>query len=237
MLRTAALSTLKFSANEYDAATGSGIGPVGGAIQIVPTASGLWQTFQISGNLSSNAGSMGIAVEDMTGNTGTVQIAAVKIAYAQPGADVTASQAIVSKLSPTTGNALDNFVASDGIPFSRIVASGDARDGDAVSFPVTYSSVPQVSFSYGGNAATAGQNIKMQADALTASGFTMRAKSQAVTVGSTITDTGSSAGSGPEPARVMNRSNSGAPFDGRFVFNYPVTVGNIAPGEPGSTAM
>lgn len=169
---------------------------------------------------------------------GTIsQMAEPRLSYSQPGADVTAAQPIVSKLSPATGNALDNFLASDGIPFSRVVARGEARDGDAVSFPATYSSVPQVSFSYGGNAATAGQNIKIQADALTASGFTMRAKSQAVTVGSTTTDTGSSAGSGPEPARVMNRSNGGVPFDGRFVFTYPVTVGNIAPGEPGTITV
>ncbi|WP_426163119.1 phage tail protein [Sandarakinorhabdus sp. DWP1-3-1] len=149
-------------------------------------------------------------------------------------ADVTAVQPIVQNLSPTTGNALPTFVASDGNPFNRVVASGEARDGDAVTFAATLPAVPQVTFSYGGNAATAGQNIRIDADGLTASGFTLIAKSQGVTVGSTITDGSSTTGTGGEPARVINRTNAGNPYDGRFVFRYTVNVPAIAFGEPGT---
>ena len=146
---------------------------------------------------------------------------------------VEASDPVLSRLSPTSGQAASNFTASDGNPYSRIVASGDARDGDVVSFPSTLPGVPKITFLPGGNAATAGQNINIIAEGLSASGFTMKAKGQGVTVGSTITDSPSSGGGGGEPTRVINRSNSGAPFNGRFTFRYQVTVGNIAPGEPG----
>lgn len=140
----------------------------------------------------------------------------------------------LSRLSNTTGQATDTFTANDGNPFSRIVASGEARDGDVVSFPTTLSKVPQISFLPGGNAATAGENVAIQAVGLSTTGFTMKAKSQAVTAGSTITDTGSAAGGTGEPDLVINRTDGGAPFDGKFTFRFTVTVGEIAPGEPGN---
>lgn len=157
---------------------------------------------------------------------------------AEAGADVTADQPVVSRLDDATGLAADNFRASStGAPFAQLVASGAARDGDVVSFPATLPAPPKIFFLPGGNAPTAGQNVRIKAEGLSASGFTMVAKSQVVTVGSTITDLPSSAGGSGEPARVIDRSNSGAPFDGTFSFRVGVTVGEVAPGEPGSITL
>ncbi len=152
---------------------------------------------------------------------------------AAAGADVTAAQPVVSRLSSVSGQAAANFVASTGNPYSQIVASGEARDGDTVSFAATLPAVPKVFFLPGGNAATAGQNIAIAAVGLSASGFTMKAKSQAVTVGSTITDGSSTSGGTGEPSRVINRTDSGAPFDGKFTFRFPVTVGLVGGVDPG----
>lgn len=157
---------------------------------------------------------------------------------ADDGADVTADQAVVSRLDTVTGLAASNFrAASTGSPFAQLVASGSARDGDVVTFPATLPAPPKIFFLPGGNAPTAGQNVRIKAEGLSASGFTMVAKSQVVTVGSTITDLPSSAGGTGEPALVINRSNSGAPFDGTFSFRVAVTVGEVAPGEPGSITL
>lgn len=157
---------------------------------------------------------------------------------AADGADVTEDQTIVSRLDSATGRAADNFQAGGtGAPFAQLVASGNARDGDVVSFPSTLPSPPKIFFLPGGNAGTAGQNLRIKAEGLTASGFTMVAKSQAVTAGSTITDSPSSAGGSGEPARVINRSNSGAPFDGTFSYRVAVTVNDVVPGEPGSITL
>lgn len=150
------------------------------------------------------------------------------------GADVTADQPIVSKLDATTGTALDAFGSgTTGLPFTQIVESGEARDGDTVTFASTLPSVPRINFLPGGNAATAGQNIRISADSLSTTGFTMRAKSQSVGSPTTITDTGATAGGTGEPDRVINRTDGAAPFDGIFTYRYTVTVGEIAPGEPG----
>ena len=149
----------------------------------------------------------------------------------QAGADVTVDQPVVSRINPVTGNAAGTFAAPDGLPFNRIVASGEARDGDVITFSLP--SIPKITFGVGGNAATAGQNIVISDVGTTATGFTMRAVSQAVTPGTTYTDGSSTSGIGAEPSRVINRTNGGAPFDGRFIFRYSVTVGTIAPGEPG----
>jgi hypothetical protein len=157
-----------------------------------------------------------------------------KLAGIATAADVTAAQPIVSRFSPTTGQALNNFGASNGFSFSQIAGTGSARDGDVITFPAAYPAVPNVIFLPGGNAAAAGQNIAISPVGLTVSGFTMKAKSQAVTGGATITDGSSTAGTGSEPTRVINRTNGGAPFDGSFLFRYSVSVGNITVGEPGS---
>lgn len=145
---------------------------------------------------------------------------------------VTLSQPILSRLSSATGNALGSFISSNGLNFAQIGAVGEARDGDVVTFSLP--SVPKIVFLPGGNAATAGQNIAIQDIGTTTTGFTMKAKSQGVTVGSVITDTGATAGTGSEPQQVINRTNSGTPYDGRFTYSVSVTVGNIAPGEPGN---
>ena len=148
------------------------------------------------------------------------------------GADVTAAQPIVSRLSDTTGQALGNFVSNQGNPFAQLVASGEARDGDVITFPTTLTAPPRIFFLPGGKAVAA-DNIRIEASGLSTSGFTMIAKSQTVTTGSTITDGSSTTGGSGQPDRIINRTNSGAPFDGRFTYRFSVTVGNVAPGEPG----
>jgi hypothetical protein len=139
----------------------------------------------------------------------------------------------VSRLDETTGLADTDFGRVGGLAVDSIVARGSARDGDAVTFESTLPGVPQIVFLPGGNAATAGQNMRIVAEGVTTSGFVLRAKSQAVTAGSTITDGSSTAGDVGEPDRIINRTDSGAPFDGGFVYSFSVTVGEIAPGEPG----
>jgi hypothetical protein len=185
---------------------------------------------------SSAAGTMQLAfVEPMVTGAATGQT--VHPAFtpgpnAANGADVTAAQPIVSRLSDTTGQALDNFVSNQGNPFAQLVASGEARDGDVVTFPTTLTAPPRIFFLPGGKSVTA-DNIRIEASGLSTSGFTMIAKSQTVTTGSTITDGSSTTGGTGEPDRIINRTNSGAPFDGRFTYRFAVTVGNVAPGEPG----
>lgn len=148
-------------------------------------------------------------------------------------ADNTASQTIVSRLSPTTGQALDTFVLANGLNPASIVAQGSNRDGDTITFAATLPSVPKITFLPGGNTGTAAQNILIQAIGLSASGFTLKAKTQSVSVGSTITDTGATTGGGANPDKVMNRSNSGHPYNNVFKFTFAVTVGDISAGEPG----
>ncbi|MCU0892112.1 MAG: phage tail protein [Sandarakinorhabdus sp.] len=150
-----------------------------------------------------------------------------------PEADVTVDQPIVSRMNPSTGTALQNFLSQFGNPFAQLVASGEARDGDVVNFPTTLPSVPKIFFLPGGRAAATGENIDISAEALSTTGFVMRARGQAVTAGATITDGSSTLGGTGEPQRVINRTNGGAPFNGRFTYRFSVTVGNIAPGEPG----
>ena len=186
---------------------------------------------------SSAAGTMQLAfVEPMVTGAATGQT--VHPAFtpgpnAANGADVTLDQDVVSRLDPATGRASENFVnATTGNPFAQLVASGEARDGDAVTFPSALPAVPRIFFLPGGKAVAA-DNIRIEASALSTSGFTMVAKSQTVTTGSTITDGSSTTGGTGEPDRIINRTNSGAPFDGRFVYRFSVTVGTVAPGEQG----
>lgn len=147
---------------------------------------------------------------------------------------VEAGSPVLSQLSPTTGNAKPSFASSDGVPFSRVVASGEVSDGGTVTFPTVLSSVPNVSFLYGGAGVASNSNIRLEASSLSTSGFTAILKAQVVTPGSLITDGSSTGGTGGEPQRVINRTNSGAPFDGRFTFQFDVEVGEFAPGEPGT---
>lgn len=148
-------------------------------------------------------------------------------------ADVTKDQPIVSRLNDITGTGLTNFIDENGRTYTRIVQVGSARDGDVITFSPALEASPKVVFLPGGNAATAGQNILIQAMGLTASGFTMKAKSQAVTPGSLVTDGSSTTGGVGEPQRVINRTNGSQPFDNKFRFTFTVTVGTIGPGEPG----
>jgi hypothetical protein len=142
----------------------------------------------------------------------------------------------ISRLGPN-GQALGTFIDVTGRSFARLTLAGTARDGDSVSFGGALPSVPKIVFLPGGNAATAGRNIKIQAEGLSVTGFTMRAKEQAVVPGSTITDGSPYAGGAGNPTTVINRSNSGAPFDNTFRFNISFNVGNIAPGEPGNVEV
>jgi len=150
-----------------------------------------------------------------------------------PGADVTLDQDVVSRLDSVTGRASENFVnATTGNPFAQLVASSEARDGDVVTFPSALPAVPRIFFLPGGKSVTA-DNIRIEASGLSTTGFVMVAKSQTVTAGSTITDSSSAPGGAGEPDEIINRTNSGAPFDGRFTYRFSVTVGSVAPGEPG----
>ena len=133
---------------------------------------------------------------------------------------MTAAQAIVSRLSSTTGQALDTFVLANGLNPASIVASGSNRDGDAITFAATLPSVPKITFLPGGNTGTAAQNILIQAIGLSASGFTLKAKIQSVTVGSTITDGSATSGGGANPDKVINRTNAGHPYDNNFKFTF-----------------
>lgn len=160
-----------------------------------------------------------------------------KLGGIAPGADVTLDQPVVDRLNPTTGSALPNFISVDGRTFSKIAETGSARDGDVISFAGTMPAVPQIVFLPGGNTGTAGQNIQVIAEGLTTTGFTLRAKSQSVTPGSTVTDGSPTAGSGGEPAEVINRTSGSAPFDGAFRFNISTTVGTIGSGEPGFVSV
>jgi hypothetical protein len=160
-------------------------------------------------------------------------ITSFRASYTEPGADVTTLQPVVSRLSPATGQAEDNFVLSTGLAPAQVVRSGVARDGDVVTFSPALPRSATIIFLPGGNSGTAGQNLRIVAEGNSATGFTLRAKTQAVTPGSGVSDTGATSGGAGEPDLVMNRSNSGAPFDGGFTFTITVTVGEIAPGEPG----
>lgn len=144
------------------------------------------------------------------------------------------TNAQLSRLDPDTGRGADNFQSSTGFAYSEFVDTGEAFDGDAVNFATTLDRVPKIIFTVGGNAPTAGSNVIISAEGLTVSGFTMRAVEQVVVPGSTITDTGASAGGGGEPDYVINRTDGTAPFDGRFTFSYDVNVGTLGPGEPGT---
>lgn len=189
---------------------------------------------------SSGAGTVQLAfLEPMVANATEGQTAHPAFTpgpNAADGADVTVDQPVVSRLSAASGQALPSFVSNTGNPFAQLVASGDARDGDVVNFPSTLPGVPRVFFLPGGKSVTA-DNIRISADGLSASGFTMVARSQTVTAGSTITDSVSSAGGVGEPARVINRSSGSVPFDGRFTYRFSVTVGAVAFGEPGNAEV
>lgn len=215
----------------YKDAAGTQLGPFDSQ-SIMPTGATVWERWEITGTAPATARTAFIFLF-ANENTGVLRASLTRAARTQLNADVTVAQPVVSRLSSTSGQAADNFVASDGNSFARIVAAGEARDGDSVSFPATLAGVPRVSFLPGGNAASAGQNIAINAVDLSVTGFTMKAESQAVTVGSTITDTGSGTGSGAEPARVMNRSNSGHPFDNKFIYRFPVNVGLLGGVDPG----
>lgn len=151
-------------------------------------------------------------------------------------ASVAGTDAVVSRLSSSTGKVLTTMTDENGRTLLKLADVGEARDGDVVSFASTLPAVPKIVFGPGGNSGTAGQNIKIIAEGLSSTGFTMRAKSQSVTPGSLVTDTGATTGSGGEPALVMNRTNGTAPFDGKFTFAYSVTVGPVG-GEPGTISV
>jgi hypothetical protein len=204
------------------------------ATTVLPFGAGAGALYTASAPAPSDAAFARWIVQREAGSaTGFWYIGAPFLDTNQPGADVTAAQPIVSLLSPTSGRALNGFAAVDGTPFTRIVASGTARDGDLVGFPTVYPSAPSMFFLYGGASAAAGNNISIIFEGLTGSGFTFRAKSQAVSVGTTITDGGATPGGTGEPDFIINRSSGSAPFDGRFQYALTCTVGDVYPGEPG----
>jgi hypothetical protein len=121
-----------------------------------------------------------------------------------------------------------------------LVATGLARNGDVVAFIPPLAAVPVMIFGSGGIAGAATDNRIVAASGLTTSGFTMRAVAQAVSGASSTVDTGATAGGVGEPDLVINRTNSAAPFDGRYTFEYEVLVlrgPDIGPGEPGTWSI
>jgi hypothetical protein len=153
-----------------------------------------------------------------------------RLTRAAVGADITKDQPIVSLLDETTGRASGDFIDVNGRLFAKLVGASQARDGDVVDLSsLGLPSTPKIAFLPGGNSGAAGQNLLIVADGLTPTGFTMRAKSQAVVAGSLITDASPSSGGGGDPQFVINRSNSGAPFDGKFVFRISVNIVFIGP--------
>lgn len=197
-----------------------------------PTAEGvgdLWVDTDDNNRLSRWNGSSWVNVRD-----GTIATAATTANWSgitddngnkpYDNADVTLDQAVVSKLDADTGNASNQFLSPDQFTYSQIAETGTARDGDNISFASTLPRVPKIIFLPGGEGVTAGDNIRIKAESLTTSGFTMIAKSQAVTAGSTITDASPSAGGSGNPDFVINRSNSGNPFDGVYTYRIFATI-------------
>lgn len=141
-------------------------------------------------------------------------------------ADVTLAQPVVSRLSPISGRAADTFSSATGMPFATIAAFGEVRDGDVVAFSPSLPNVPRVIFFEGGVVPPAGNVVRKLPLGLTTSGFTAFLKSQTVSAGATIADTGASAGGAGNPGLVINRSDAGAPFDSRWVFTTTVDIGS-----------
>ena len=138
-------------------------------------------------------------------------------------------EVVVSKLDPLTGNASDEFLSADAYAFGQIVENGTARDGDTVTFATTLPRPPRIVFLPGGEGVTAGENIRIKSDGLTTTGFSMVAKSQVVTAGSTITDASPSAGGAGDPDSVIDRTNSGNPFDGVYTYRISANIVAIDP--------
>jgi hypothetical protein len=202
------------------------------SINIAPAVAGFW--VQNRGKITPPADAVSFRLDfGVTAVGGVALVAGAAVANSEAGADITTAQPIVSRLSSATGQALENFVLATGLPPSQIVGRGEVRDGQTVVFSPPLARPPEIVFLPGGNTGVAGQNNLIAAVGLTASGFVARAVTQAVTPGTTITDTGATSGGGGDPDLVMNRSSGSAPFDGQFTFKFAVNVGEIAPGEPG----
>lgn len=144
VMRTAALTTLLLAANQFYSLTGSGFGPLGGAIQIVPTVANVWQTFTIEAISAPDCGFMEMTVDNMTGNAGTVQIGAVRISYSAPGADVTSETQIAVTLSNTsvTYNAdylgtISGTISQETVRVSK--GSTSIRGLDSTTYAITTS--------------------------------------------------------------------------------------------------
>lgn len=137
-----------------------------------------------------------------------------------------------SRLSASNGQAV-NLIGTDGRTFSRIADVRSLRDGDVVSYPAAMPDVPKIVILTGGNGVPDLKNEHKVAENNTVSGFTFRAKYQTTSPGTTYTDGPSAAGGAGDPALVIDRSNGNVPYDNSFTFRLNVTVGELAPGEPG----
>lgn len=137
----------------------------------------------------------------------------------------------------TLGRASASFLSAlDARAFGKVVFSGEAGNGVAISFGQTFSSVPKVSMLPGGKGPTAGANIAIRADALTASGFTMKATEQSITPGAMITDSTVATNiDGFDFA--IDRSSASHPYDGKFTYTFDVNVPSVGGGEPGSLTV
>ena len=136
--------------------------------------------------------------------------------------DYTLAQPVVSKLNPGTGNAESDFRGSNSAPFSQVAAAGTARNGDSVSFPENLPRVPYILFGSGGQGVGEGNNRIVTAEAVTISGFTMKAVRQTATAGSEVTDSTAGTGGGSNPDFVINKGASSVPFSGTYDFTFEV---------------
>jgi len=200
-------------------------------------ASGTGNLVDENGTFLRNTGTDGVrnnAIQISAGGAlsgaggGQVTLAGIDTAAASPG--------VRTANLTTSGRGGSSFVSgTDARPYGKLVAFGEAHNGDVITFPSTLSSVPKITFLPGGIGPGAGKTIAIRADGLTVSGFTFKATEQTVTAGSTITDTTKQTVTGTSaPDYQINRSNSGAPYDGKYTYTFTVSVPEIAPGEPGS---
>jgi hypothetical protein len=204
-------------------------------LSVLPGTAALWTPAAFSGIIPpSDAAYMLVQFYSTITGTGVAYVSNVRVSRTENGADITINQPVVSKLSVATGNASTSLTDTNGRRLTKISDTGTARNTDVVSFSATMPSVPTMVFLPGGNAAASGQNVSIVASSLSVSGFTMVAKSQGVTASGTVSDATTHTRVAGDPAIIIIRSNSGAPFDGNFTFNYAVVVGSIGPGEPGN---
>jgi len=145
VLRTAGLTELRFAANQFNAVSGSGIGPVGSAQQLVPASAGAWEVFTWEGDAVSDAGFLQGALGYMTGNAGRVEVAGFTVSYAEPGADITLD-AVPVLIVPQDQIIRRDFDGSNPQNLPRSLVVQVLRGGVDVTSQATLSLIPATGF-------------------------------------------------------------------------------------------